>query len=115
MTGEGSHGEIIRYTREAGAAVPGGRGLHARPVLAAWRTARRYRSSVRIVGRGWSIHLSAAPLSGLAFRMGVLQGRAGDRSGRVRVRVSGPDADEVLAAVVGELEQARLAESDLPR
>jgi len=105
----------VSRNREADATVPGGRGLHARPVLAAWRAARGYRSSVRIVGRGWSIHLSAVPLFGLAFRVGVLQGRAGDRSGRVRVRAEGPDAEEALAAVVGELEQARWAESDLPR
>lgn len=83
--------------------VPGGRGLHARPALAAWREAQRYRSDVRIEGRRWSVRIKDARPSSLAFRMGVLQGENGDRSGRVAVVAKGPDAREAAAAVADVL------------
>lgn len=83
--------------------VPGGRGLHARPALAAWREAERYRSDVRIEGRGWGVGLKDPRPSSLSFHLGVLQGGQGDRSGRVTVIAEGPDAREAAGAVAGVL------------
>lgn len=83
--------------------VPGGRGLHARPALAARREAQRYRSDVRIEGRGWGIDIKDPGPASLSFRMGVLQGKNNDRSGRVTVIAEGPDAQEAAGAVASVL------------